>query len=42
MTQLQLDATKLTSQSAGAGKLCPNKIIDSAALELKNTRLFWD
>ena len=41
MTQRQFEATKLTSQSAGAEKLCPDKIIDSVALELKITRLFW-
>jgi len=41
MTQQQFEATKLTSQSAGAGKLCPDKIIGSVALELEITRLFW-
>jgi hypothetical protein len=40
MTQQQFEATKLTSQSAGAGKLCPDKIISSVVLELDITRLF--
>jgi len=42
MTQRQFEATKLTSQLAGAGKLRPDKIIGSVALEPKITRLFWD
>lgn len=40
MTQQQFEATKLTSQSGGVGKLCPDKIIGSVALELDITRLF--
>jgi len=40
MTQRQLEATELTSQPAGTGKLYRVKIIDSVASKLKYTRLF--
>ncbi len=40
MTQRQLEATDLTSQPAGARKLCPGKIIDLIILKAKKTRLF--
>ena len=41
MRQRQFEVTNLTSRSAGTKELCPNKIIDSIALEPKKTRLFW-
>jgi hypothetical protein len=42
MTQRQLEATDLTSQSAGRRKLRPDKIANPVVLKFKKTRLFWD
>lgn len=39
--QGQLEATKLTSQPAGTGKLCRGKLADPLVLKPKKTRLFW-
>ncbi len=40
MTQRQLEATELTSESAGTRRLCPDKVIDSIVFKAKKIACF--